>query len=98
MVKSRNKIQQIQVIKRRTLRNSSYLARIKRYTKLFLFYLNKPLIDSHSEYLIFILKYLSLISSLLDKAKNLNILSKRTVARKKSKLQHSANFLLKNNE
>lgn len=99
MNSSKNVQKRINKIKQHQLRNYSYLRRIKRYKNLCLYYLNKQLVETNVDYLILILKYLSLTSSFLDKSQKFNILSKRTVARKKAKLQRAVNyFLLKNYE
>lgn len=94
-MKSKQISKSLKIIKRNTLQNKSYLSRNKTYYNKCIYYLKKNLAEKSFNYWPLIFKNLNLAYSALDKSQKIKILSKKTVARKKSQLTCIINSFIK---
>nr|BCL05866.1 ribosomal protein S20 [Pteridomonas sp. YPF1301] len=84
----------VKKIQRTTIKNKKYKSRIKTFTKKCLLYIKKYQIIKDNVIYLLIFKNLNLAFSALDKCLKLNILHKRNIAKKKSKLQLCVNQII----
>lgn len=85
MANIKSAIRRIKVTSRNTIQNKKYLSTVKTFIKKYLLFLDKYKNNEVNFQLV--MKQLDLVYSKIDKAAKINILHKKTAARKKSLLR-----------
>lgn len=85
MANIKSAIRRIKVTARNTIQNKKYLSTVKTFTKKYLLFLDKY--KNNEVKFPLVMKQLDLAYSKIDKAAKINVLHKKTAARKKSLLR-----------
>jgi small subunit ribosomal protein S20 len=85
MANIKSAIRRIKVTSRNTIQNKKYLSTVKTFIKKYLLFLDKYKNNEVNFQLV--MKQLDLVYSKIDKAAKINVLHKKTAARKKSLLR-----------